>query len=481
MQPAIAPSTVLKILLPLFLAIMLNIAPQPHRYIASLREARQAVVEGQHAAAAAYLGEALALAPWRVDLVEPLAWEAFAAGQDDRARSAFEQARSVGLLSSRGLLALGQVYARQGESDAALATWESLRQQPDFADSGLAPQVFEQMVRVQSAHGSLEDLVATLQAWYQLDPGSPALAYSLGLNLIVIDPVRAQSLLSEASAGDPIYAGRVEALSKGLVRAAQAQDEAYGWLMIGRALGQIKEWRLAQVAFEKALRVSPAYGEAWAFLAEARYQNNLPSQDAMTQAQQYAPDSPVVRALAALYWRRSGRPELALEYLQAVAEKEPNEPTWQLELGSLLAEKGDLVAAREKFLHAIEIAPQSPVVIRAVVEFTVQYHVETRDLGLPLARRLVLMLPEDAGALDLMGQVLMGVGDLVSAERFLQRSLQVDSMFAPAYLHLGQVYLQAGDTSRAHLCLRQALSLSPGDAVGELARRLLRRFFNEEG
>ncbi len=48
-------------------------------------------------------------------------------------------------------------------------------------------------------------------------------------------------------------------------------------------------------------------------------------------------------------------------------------------------------------------------------------------------------------ALDLMGQALFMLDDTLNAERFLLRALQTDPGYAPAHLHLGQVYLLEGE------------------------------------
>jgi tetratricopeptide (TPR) repeat protein len=341
--------------------------------------------------------------------------------------------------------------------------------------------VWEQIYRLERARPDLEAAVNALQAWRSTDPDNARVVYLLGLHLSAARPEDALPLLLEAAQRDSHYNGQVQVLRRGLAQASVASDPGYAWLMIGRALGRLNEWELALVVFEKAAAASPAYAEAWAFVGEARYQLGLPAREALEKARTLDPQSTLVRALSALHWRRSGQPDLAFEALQQVARQEPDEPIWQIELGNTLIESGNLIGARPYFDRALRLAPQSLPTMKAVIAFSVQYNVEVRDLGLATARDLVLLAPEDAEALDLTGQVFMRLEDNASAERFLQRALQQQPDFAPAYLHLGQLYLQMGESARALPYLRRAVDLAKEGMVRSIARRLLLRYFNEGG
>jgi Tfp pilus assembly protein PilF len=72
-----------------------------------------------------------------------------------------------------------------------------------------------------------------------------------------------------------------------------------------------------------------------------------------------------------------------------------------------------------------------------------------------------------------MGQVLIKLGDLASAERFLARALLADAGYAPAHLHLGLAYLLQGEGQSAQEQLLLAQSLDPGSATARQAQRLL--------
>ena len=474
-------SVTIRIFLPVLFLLLVNIAPLPHRYARSLREARQAEAAGQPALAAARLEQAIELMSWRQDLLEPLARLELEAGREEQALMALRQARQAGQLSIESHFTLGEIYLLRGEPEAALEVWQDLAARPDFAGNALAPRLWEQVYHLERARYHWEEAIRALQFWRSVAPDNTRVLFLLGLHLSATHPDQALPLLLEASQRDSQYTEPVQALRGGINQASVADDRGYGWVMIGRALGRLKEWDLALLAFDQAVQASPEYAEAWAFLAEARYQNGLAPQKALEKAQALNPQSVVVQAMRALHLRRSGQPGQAESLLQEVARQEPDEAIWLVELGNTLVEKGDLVAARAYFYQALELEPRSIPILKAVVAFSVQYNVEPRDLGLPVARQLVLLSPEDPESLDLMGQVLMRLEDLTSAERFLQQALEKETSFAAAYLHLGQLYLQRDDPTRALFCLRQAVALNHDDTVGSIARRLLLRYFNEGG
>jgi Tfp pilus assembly protein PilF len=76
-----------------------------------------------------------------------------------------------------------------------------------------------------------------------------------------------------------------------------------------------------------------------------------------------------------------------------------------------------------------------------------------------------------------MGQALFLLEDPLNAERFFQRAIQSDASYAPARLHLAQVYLLRGATVAAHQELDLTINLAPSSSEAEFARRLLQSTF----
>lgn len=467
-------SLILKILLPLLVLAVLSAQPASIQVGGALRQAQAASSAGQHAEAANHYRAALEREPWRLNLWETIAREEQQAGRLEQAEEAYLQAQAKGRLSAQGRQALAEVYSLLGETDKALDAWQAV-----IRENGPSAAVYEQMAQVYRSRGDLEAAVVVLREWREMEPASARAAYLLGLHLTVSDPDAAVKLLVEAAQADNSYTAAVQPLRTGISQAQNSENSAYGWLMIGRALGGSGQWDLAERAFLQAVEDAPEYAEAWAFLGEARAHLGGTGRPELDQARTLAPDSAVVRALMAVYWRRQGDPDRALEELRAVAAQEPGEPVWQVEMGNTMVDKGDLVEARAYYQKAIELAPDVPAYWVTLAYFSAQYNDDVRGVGIPAARQAVVLSPNDPTALDAMGLALMTVGDLASAERFLQRAVEEDAGYALAHLHLGQLYLQKQDTWGAYPYLRGAKNLASGSQVAEIAGRLLARYYGD--
>lgn len=465
-----------KVLIPLLILVIWGVSPLPKQLDQAWRDIRQAQREARPQHAADGLRQVLAIQDWRVELWEDLAQAELAAGRPDQAAQALEQGARVGPLSPEGQELLGEVYEQQGLDDRAEAYWHSI-----LVQNGPNKRVYERLARLQRRRSGWADSVETLRALFELEPGSAYVAYHLGLHLCAVQPVDALEPLLEASRLDSSYTPAVQSLRQALGAAAQSDQPAYGRLLIGRALGSLGEWDLAGASFRQALALSPDYAEAWAFLGEANHHLGLGGKTELDQAARLAPESPLVRALLALYWRRHGQPEKALEHLEAIARQEPDEPIWQVEMANTLVEKGDLPAAQTCFERAVAMAPNTSLYWQYLAWFSLQNGADIRGLGLEAARKAVLLAPNDPAALDVMGTALLYLGDLTTAERFLQRALERESTSSPVLLHLGQLYLQRQDDERAYAYLLRASQQAGEDATGIIARRLLQQYFGEGG
>ncbi|MBI4927724.1 MAG: tetratricopeptide repeat protein, partial [Anaerolineae bacterium] len=246
---------------------------------------------------------------------------------------------------------------------------------------------------------------------------------------------------------------------------------------VGRVLASFNEWELAAEAFHQSILSRPDYGEAWAYLSEARQHIGQDGSADLERALALAPDSLAVMTLASLYWQRQGDYDQAIAYLNAAVAVDPGNPVLQVELGRTFAEKGDLAAAQGYYQKAIELDPHESAYWRSLAEFALSKQIQIRELALPAARQAVLLAPADPAALDVMGQALLMLDDSLTAERFLRRALQADPKYAAAHLHLGQVYLLQGDRLHARQELDQAIALAPGSTTAAIADRLLQRYF----
>ena len=457
---------VLNVLLPLILALALGLSPRQLGLSDALQQLQK---EGSRDANAEALTAILAVEPWRGDL-----WEQLGGAQQERnnpaaAAAAYEYAAGWGRLSADGQYRLGEVYLELGETGSAIQSWLGLIEQGQAERS-----LYLQTAFLLRSDGDITGAVNVMEAWLLESPDDAAVHYQVALMLASDDPETAITHLQIAGHSEVDAVPPTGHLTRALRAALFEGDPAYKQVLIGRALASQGHWDLSVRAFERAVGFAPQYGEAWALLGEARYQLDGGGEAALEQAYALAPDSTVVQAIMALHWRRQGSAQQAMDTLLAVAAAEPEETVWQVEIGNLLAEMGDLQAAQVRYKLAVEMSPENAMMWYYLARFCLNNHVDVRVEALPAARQALLLAPEDARMADIMGSVLLELDDAVSAERFFLQAAAQDPLLNLVYLHLGQLYAIQGQNELARQNLVRAVELSmEGDPVTVLAERLL--------
>jgi tetratricopeptide (TPR) repeat protein len=465
---------VIGICLPLIFALLFTLAPRSIDIEKSLASARLSLEAHQPGLEAGYLRQVISLEPWRVDLWEKVADLELTAGKTKDAINAFQQAIEANKLSPDGWLALAEAYKTLNDPDMAISTYQTLVQSGKATD-----QAFEQLAQLQWQNGKLDDAVSTYQSWLKFNPKNPQAAFNLGLLMIIAQPEKASTYLKMAASQDSSLVPQVEALQRPLqVANAIGQDDIYRLVLTGRSLGNLGYWDLAYQAFLRSTALDPEYAEAWAFLGEAQQHLGKDGLLALEKAQKLDPQSILVQAMSGLYWRRQGHPEKALVLLDAIVKKEPDQAIWQVEMGNVLAEMGVLGSALEHFQAAIALEPGSSPNWQSLAQFSISRDIQPETVGLNAARQSVILTPNDPAALDTMGSVLYALSDMQGAERFFLRALVENSQYAPAHLHLGQVYLQTNHLNQAYTQLKQAASLAAKNTeTDDIAQRLLKQYF----
>ncbi len=444
----------IKLLLPLLLAVLLNLSPQAGVIRDALTGAQAAEMRGQSAPAAEHLQQAAAYLPWRGDLLERLGEQYLLSEQYVRAAEAFQKAWMLEQISDAGLEKLAQAHLALEEDSGAIRAWEAR-----VMRGGADETVYADLAAAYRRQGKIAGAVETLQDWQAQRPEDANAAYALGTHLMLVSLEDAEEMLTLATKLAPALEVKGSGLLDGVQAASGETDEAYRMMLLGRALGRAEEWELAEIAFEMVIDLSPEYAEGWAMLGEARQQVGQDGLAELEQAQALGPDSVLVRSLWALYWRREGEPQVALSIYNRLAAEEPEQAAWQAEIGNSLSEMGDILSALPYYQQAASLAGEDPLYWQILAHFSIENGIEAREVGLPAARMALLLRPDDPITLDLMGWTLMYFHDLPSAERFLQQAIQRDETFVLAHLHLGQLYMQTGQYSMAKKHLLQAVSL----------------------
>ena len=408
---------------------------------------------------------------WRGDLWEQAGLAAYRVGDKDNAIRLLEIARQKKSLSALGWDALGLVYWTRDDHNTALSIWQTgSRANPSYAP------LYDRLAMVyhkQSDYSSEQDVLTKRLAIAD----DAAARYKLGLLLMLSDATRAQHEFTAASSLDPQFESVVQTLNTTLNIAALEPDPARRLVIIGRGLGLVEEWGLAEQAFEQAVRADARNAEAWAWLGEARQQTGQDGSEELDKALSIDPRDTVVRALRGLHWKRLGRYADALnEYLQA-AQIEPQNPAWQASIGEAYVQTGDLVSALSAYQKATTLAPNDATYWRLLAMFCADNDLQVMEIGLPAAKKAAELAPNDAQVLDALGWSYMQAGYLYNAEQTLLSAIQIAPDLAIAHFHLAQTYLRKGDNTSAFNELNLARQLDENGPIGELASQMLKQYF----
>ncbi|MDW8278934.1 MAG: tetratricopeptide repeat protein [Anaerolineales bacterium] len=407
---------------------------------------------------------------WEAGLREQAALSALQAGEDKRALALLLEARRAETLTPSGWLALGEIYARQGDWDAAYAqAWLPLWQ-TGFASPALFARLAEYAAQRQDA--ALE--VRALTRLLELDPARASARYRLALLLAPEDLQTALTHLSMLT--DP----SAETVRNALQQALMQEDPAYRALLVGRALANADEWPLALRAFRAAAEFNPNYAEAWAWQAEALYQmaaDPVVIEALYDRALALNPQSAGVQAMAGLYYERQGNyAQAESQYLRA-AQLEPENPAWRLALARIIARR-DLPAALEHYQAATRIAPQDVSVWMSLAAFCLEHEAFLEEVGLEAALRAYALAPQNPAVLDLLGRMLALTGEAETARVLYQRALDLDPALPAPRFHLALLYLQTGRVVEARTEFEQVTRLDPAGPYGRQAQEILTRYFS---
>jgi len=228
-------------------------------------------------------------------------------------------------------------------------------------------------------------------------------------------------------------------------------------LMLGQTLAAQGSVAAAAAQYKEALKLKPDYAEAWAFLGESERQLGQDDFPSLSKALALDPHSTAAQSLTARYWIRAGQPDKALAIFQGLVKQEPKQAVWEIESGDALARMGQPPLAMVHYQNAINLEPDNPQNWAQLVQFCLKNDIEVRRIGLPAARRLVMLSPDGADAYDLHGQVLMALGDRDNALQAFFRGLKMNPVSAQLLLDVGILEISRQEINDASYYLSRAV------------------------
>jgi len=438
---------------------------------ASLHSAQIALAAKKYGDAARLFESAARRLVWRSGLWEQAGLAASLDQDNAEAIRLLNIALEKKSLSPLGWNTLGIAYWNSNDHKTALAIWQ---QGSQAYPTGVV--LYDNLVLAYHENGDYVSEKNALVKRLSLAPDANA-SYQLGLLLTLSDTNSALNQLATASSLDPQFDPAVQTLRAAIAVAGTESDPASRFVTIGRGLGLVQEWGLAQNAFEQAVQADGKNAEAWAWLGEARQQNGQDGSGALNQALKLNSNDAIVHALRGLYWRRQGNnPQALTEDLHA-AQIDPNNPAWQASIGDSYTQAGDLVSALAAYQKATQLAPSDATYWRLLAMFCSDNDLYVLDIGLPAARQAALLAPDDPQTLDVLGWSYSNAGLLYDAEQNLLKAVKLSPNLAMAHLHLAENYLRQGDRASAFTELNLTVQLDKDGTPGQSAAQILKQYF----
>lgn len=434
----------------LLLIVLLLVAPGWLAGEHDIRRARYLAANGQGRAAALTYAAAARRFFWQPELWEQAGLAALAGDDPALASHYLERAQAHGALSSLGWLAWGDAHYRLGEGEQAQSAWEQALPEKE---------AYRRLARLARQQGDLPQAIA---CWEQLlkDQAEDAEAnYTLGLLLTATSPDRALPYLVRAAQLDTNLEEAVHTIRTSLNRAGS--EPASRFFQGGLGLAAVQAWDLAEEAFRRTTMLQPAHAEAWAWLAETLQQQGQDGTAALQEALRLDPGSATVQALYGLHLQRQGQIQQAISAFQNATALQPAEAAWWAALAGAYEQEGELVGALAGYQKAAQQAPQNALYWRTLIEFCLRHQIHIQDVALPATRTLFALAPEAWYAHDLLGQVLLAMGDLPGAYAAFQKALELAPQQVELYLHLGEYYLQSGHISAACNAFQRGREVNP--------------------
>ncbi len=308
------------------------------------------------------------------------------------------------------------------------------------------------------------DLSSAAELWEQIlvdKPESAQAHYQLALIELIRAPEAAELHLDAAGKLDPALEPQISRLQAAVRQASAFENRAYQLTIAGQALASQDEWALAENALEQAVVEDPEYAEAWAYLGEARQQNDSPGGlEALLTGYALNPQSFSANLFLSIYYRRNERPAVAITYLENALTHDPQNLDLHADLAQTMIDAGRVRRAFEHLQDLAEENPQRVEIWLKLAQLSADNNLQVLEDGLPAAREAVVLDPDNAQAVLLLGRVYLLLGKPVMAERFLLEAAGLDSELPEPHYYLGILYLNTDQDQKAASQLEKALSLA---------------------
>lgn len=158
-----------------------------------------------------------------------------------------------------------------------------------------------------------------------------------------------------------------------------------------------------------------------------------------------------------MIWFEDGDPLRALPYLKASRDLYPNNLDIRTKLASALLMLGEPVEARKEALSILRQSPSSSEALLTLAE-SVRTEQELKEVEQQIQQ---IKVPESSALHLILGNLALRKNDAATAEKELQRALDLEPKSAVAHMVMANLYLSRKELHRAGEELKAAAELAP--------------------
>ena len=348
-------------------------------------------------------------------------------------------------LSSTGLFALGDSYYHTGLSNQALKIWGEIAPGNDDAVTDK-----NKIVSIYLVDGHIQEAAQIMRAWYKQTNEVADGLNAAGL-LLENDPIQALVILRALNTDS-------SRVILPLAEKIQLQPDYAKiddvWLQL------VLEFRKANayVAAEAAIKHLQSLKQdqnpyIWMEYALIKGATGRDGSVELKRGLALGIEDAAINMKAAEYWLSQKQADRALIYLEQAKLLQPDDAMVLRPLGEVQLSAGLTNDGLNNLLKAAELLKDDTELWLRIARYTIEHHDQMETIGVKAARQAVIQNPSDPAGYDLLGQIYLVEGDLINAEKMLQKALTYAPHDVDINIHNSMMLIAKGSGSEAKLTL----------------------------
>lgn len=241
-----------------------------------------------------------------------------------------------------------------------------------------------------------------------------------------------------------LCAALLAALLLGNIFAQKAGGAAQRLFEEGAEFQADRAWWNASEKYQEALKINPAYADAWYRLAQCVYEMDSPETalDHLQNAKKYAPGRPDILNLEGMALISLGRLDEAQKIFEDIQKKYPNDIESRFGLAELNLFRGRVSGAESLYSDALKRNPQNAKALLSLALISAELGKDRASER--FASQAIQAHADNPQAHYVASYLDFKKGDIASAERRCLAAIQVAPEYTEAYELLALIYFRQG-------------------------------------